>query len=125
MNVAALLQRDVRTLLDELGYDLTLRRTTQGSYDPSTGQTGASSTTDVTVRAIMVDYEADEINGETVIRGDRKVIISAVDSSGDALSIDPDVEDELIGEGADVSVVNVRRIKSRSSILAFECQVRK
>lgn len=119
----ALMQGDVRRLLNDFGYDLTLRRTTEGAYDPATGQTGASSDNDETVRAVLVNYDNREVDGTEIQRGDRQALISAVDSTGASIT-QPQTNDKLIGEGDQATVVNARVVKSGSSVIGYICQVR-
>lgn len=114
----------VQDLLGEQGYSVTFRRVTEGAYDPATGQTGASSTDDETVIMAFLDYKIAEIDGSQIQRGDRKAILSAYDSSGGLLSKAPRVNDQFVGEGDKVSVVDVQTIKSAGVVVGYICQVR-
>lgn len=114
----------VQDLLGEQGYSVTFRRVTEGAYDPATGQTGASSTDDETVIMAFLDYKIAEIDGSQIQRGDRKAILSAYDSSGSLLSKTPRVNDQFVGEGDKVSVIDVQTIKSAGVVVGYVCQVR-
>jgi hypothetical protein len=124
MATGAQMQREVVALLADHGYDLTFRRPNNGgSYSPATGAITGGSNADETVRAVFVSYNANDIDGTLVQRGDRKAIIAAT-YGGAALTKTPQMDDELRGEGDAVRVVSVQTIKSGSSILAYICQTR-
>ena len=123
MSTPSSLQRSARALLDRLGYDVTLRRTARSAYDPATGSAAAGADADQTVRVAMLDYNEREIDGTNIQRGDRKAIMAATDSSGAAITA-PATDDQLVGEGETVSIVNVRRLRSGSLALGYVCQVR-
>ena len=124
MSIGSYMQKQVRKLMDEFGYDLTFRRIVEGTYNPATGTTGASSNDDETVRGYFADYELNEIDGTTIQRGDRKAIISAVDASGSALTKTPQSSDLLIGEGNNVRIVTVEKPKPSDVNAVYICQVR-
>lgn len=124
MATGAHMQRDVVALLREHGYDLTFRRPNNGgTYNPATGAITGGSNADETVRAVFVSYNAGDIDGTLVQRGDRKAIIAAT-YSGAALTKIPQMDDELRGEGDAMRIVSVQTIKSGASILAYLCQAR-
>ena len=124
MTIGSLMTTEIRTLLNTHGYDLTFRRTVEGSYNPATGTTGGSSNSDETVRGIYLRYTAEEIDGTAVQRGDRKLVISAVSATGASLSKTPQSNDKFIGEGNEVKAVMIQTIKSGASVIAYICQVR-
>lgn len=123
MTYGSLMQADVRRLLDDFGYDVTLRRTTEGAYNPATGSTGSSSNADETIRAVFVNYDNREIDGTEIQRGDRQALVAAVNGSGVAIT-QPQTNDKIIGEGDQVTVVNARIVKSGASVVGYICQVR-
>ena len=124
MTTGTQLQFDVKALLNEHGQDVTFRRVTEGSYNPATGTTAASSTSDETVKVAFLQYRVDLVDGVNIQRGDRKAVMSAFDTSGAALSKTPQTGDQLVGVGQTVQMVDVQRIQSGGNDLAFVCQVR-
>lgn len=124
MTTGTMLRSDVARLMRQHGQDITFRRIVQGLYNPSTGTTGTATNSDETARIAFVSYLAREIDGTNVQRGDRKAIMAMVNTSGTALSKTPQINDQLIGEGDTVSVVDVRTVKSGSTVVAYICQVR-
>lgn len=124
MATGSQMQKDVVALLREHGYDLTFRRPGNGgTYDAATGSISGGSNADETVRAIFVGYNAGDVDGTLVQRGDRKAIIAST-YSGTALSKVPQLDDELRGEGDAVRILSVQTIKSGATVLAYICQVR-
>ena len=124
MAIGAQMQRDVVALLRDHGYDLTFRRINNGgTYDPATGTITGGSNSDETIRAIFLNYTANDVDGTLVQRGDRKAVIAAT-YNGTAITKTPQINDELRDEGDAVRVVSVQTIKSGASILAYICQAR-
>lgn len=119
MTIGTLMQGQVGKLLQIHGYDLTFRRSIEGAYDASTGATAAATTDDETVRGIFLSYEAMEIDGTSVQRGDRKLVIAAPTTKT------PQSKDVIIGEGDPVAIINVKTIKSGATVMAYVCQTRK
>lgn len=124
MSIGTALQDNIATLLREHGQGLTFRRVTEGAYDPATGTTGASSTDDETATIAFVNYKESLIDGGNIQRGDRKALIAALKADGSALSKTPQTSDQIVGEGDTVNIVQAKTIKSGSTVIAYECQVR-
>ena len=124
MAIGAQMQRDVVALLRDHGYDLTFRRINNGgTYDPATGTITGGSNSDETIRAIFLNYNANDVDGTLVQRGDRKAVIAAT-YNGTAITKTPQINDELRDEGDAVRLVSIQTIKSGASILAYICQAR-
>lgn len=102
---------------------MTLRKLAFGSYDPATGTQSSSTPTDYTFKGYAAEYLLSEINNDSILMGDREVLLPALDTSGDALP-EPDSEDIILGLGDQVVVKSVQRIYNKSSIVAYLCQVR-
>lgn len=114
----------IKTLLNDRGTSVTFRRVTEGGYDPSTGQTGAASTDDETVYVAFTDYRENLIDGQNVLQGDRKALLSNYQTDGTALTKTPAVGDEFVGEGSTVQVVEAHTIKDAGQVVGYICQVR-
>lgn len=124
MNHGTVLRNSIKLLIKKLGQDLTLRTVAEGSYDPSTGTTGASTTTDRVVKMALVDYNTDEIDGSQVRFGDRRALISNYDSDGQLLTLPPLVNDLIIGEGDNIAIVRVKKFRVYNEDVAWLAQVR-
>lgn len=110
-------------LLSEYGQSATFRRVTEGAYDPNTGTTAAASTDDETVLAALIRYKDHLVDGANIQRGDRKAVIAALDSNGDALGKTPQVQDQIITSET-FNVVAVQTIEASGTAVAYICQVR-
>lgn len=112
---------DLYNLVNDFGESVTLRKvTTAGSYNPATGSLDNEATTDYTITAYFYNYDEGIIfNVDQVRRGTRKCVISAV-----GLSVEPDDDDEILGNGDKVKIVSVRTIFSDGVKLCYICDVR-
>jgi hypothetical protein len=114
----------VKTLIADRGQTLTFRRTVEGSYDPSAGQTSSGSTDDETVKGVFVNYHERQIGTQDIERGDRQLLLSAYQSDGTALSKTPQTQDLIIGEDNTVNIVDVQTLRDADQVIAYVCQVR-
>ena len=117
-----MLSKDMYALVQEFGQPVTLRKVSTGTYDPSTGSVG-STFTDYSVKSYMAQFTLTELSLDTVVRGDRKALLSAYDTSGVAIPA-PDESDLLVGAGDTVRVVATQTIYSGDSVVCYICQVR-
>lgn len=113
---------EFRRLLDEHGQTVTLRYVSEGTYDPSSGSLTGGSTSDSTVKAYFYNYMLDEIDGQNIQSGDRKVALHTLDTSGNTIS-EPSLDDLLIGQGDTVTIVGVQKIYS-DVLICYILQVR-
>jgi hypothetical protein len=117
-----MLSKDMYTLVQEFGQQVTLRKVVTGAYNPSTGTAG-NTTTDYSVKSYMAQFTLSELTLDTVVRGDRKALLSAYDTSGVPIPA-PDESDLLVGVGDTVRVVATQTIYSGDSVVCYICQVR-
>lgn len=111
------LDRDVTRLLATHGYDLTLsRRLDGGSYNTTTGKVSGGTTTTETVRGMFINYMEKEVNGTSITADDRKLILRA-----QGMTMVPDTGDFVDGE---VRILDVRKIQSGATVIAYICQTR-
>jgi len=118
----------VRYQIKNRGTEVTFQRVTGQSasdYDPASGSTtGSSSNDDETVKVAFVNYREREVDGTNVQRGDRKALMSAFQTNGNALTKEPQTDDKFVGEGSTVSIVSARTLKDAGTVVAYVCQVR-
>jgi len=146
------LDRDVQRLLATHGYDLALSRTNSGgTYDTTTGKITGGSTVTGTARGVFIDYMERDIDGTSILSDDRKLLLSArgmtiVPEKGDVVGIGvvSSFTDFLIVGGEtfvisdgetyqvrtaadivyDVAIVDVRKIQSGDTVVAYIYQTR-
>jgi len=117
-----MLSSDMYKLVNEFGQGVTFRKVTVGSYDPATGSAG-NTTTDYSVKSYMAQYALTELTSDNIVRGDRKALLSAFDTSGAAIP-SPDESDLLVGAGDTVRVVSTQTIYNGDGVVCYICQVR-
>jgi len=111
------LDKDVTRLLATHGYDLTLsRRLDGGSYSTTTGKVSGGTTTTETVRGMFINYMEEEVNGTSITADDRKLILRA-----QGMTMVPETGDFVDNE---VRILDVRKIQSGATVIAYICQTR-
>lgn len=111
---------DLLNLVRDHGKTLTLRKvTTAGTYDPSTGSVGGSTTTDYDFQGYFFDFSTGLPTGDEIRRGSRRCIIPSL-----GLAVEPDDEDLILGQGDAVSIVKVNSIFSGDYAVCYICEVR-
>ena len=122
MNPMAFDNYTLRTMIKDHGIVLTLRKRAAGAYNVATG-TVTTTNTDYAVRGYFYDYTPDMIDGNSILRGDRRVVLDSVLTNGTATP-EPDATDQIIGLGDTVNIVKVMEIKSGSATMCYQLQVR-
>jgi hypothetical protein len=117
-----MLSKDMYNLVNQFGQAVTFRKVATGAYNPSTGAAG-NTTTDYVVKSYMAQFTLTELTPDTIVRGDRKALLSAYDTSGVPIPA-PDESDLLVGAGDTVRVVTTQTIYSGDSVVCYICQVR-
>jgi len=110
---------DLLKLVEEHGETLTLRKKAYGDYDPATSTVGSTTTTDYAMTAYFYNYELGVSDLNNVERGMRKCLISAL-----GLSVSPDTEDLIVGNGDPVNIINVLTMYSAGQAICYICDVR-
>lgn len=122
MNPMAFNPYTLRQLIKEHGIALTLRKRAAGAYNNDTG-TVTTTNTDYAVRGYFYDYTPDMIDGNSILRGDRRVVLDCKLTNG-TTTPEPDATDQIIGLGDTVNIVKVMEIKSGSATMCYLLQVR-
>lgn len=112
----------LRQMIREHGLSLTLKKRVASSYDTATG-TVTQTETNYTVRGYFYDYTPSMIDGISVLRGDRRVVLDARQTDGTDTPA-PDATDQIVGLGDTVNIVKVSEIKSGSAAMCYLLQVR-
>jgi hypothetical protein len=102
---------DILSAIAEYGRSMTLRsKTSTGTaWDPTL------TNSDQTIKGVVKDYSAFEIDGTLVMQGDKKIILGATYAPTTAMKI---------VDGIEMSIVSVKEIKPGDTVLAYEVQVR-
>lgn len=111
------LQATAARLLAQFGQPMTLRKRTPGAYDPATGA-AAVTEVDSTTQGAAFDFPAGMVNGTSILRGDKQVILTGGGSA-------PDAGDLLLIVGVAHGIVNVKATAPAGLVVIYELQVRK
>jgi len=108
---------DLLNLVRDFGESLTLRKvTTDGSYNPATGEVDGSATTDYSFTGYMYNYET--LNVDQIKKGTRKCVIPAL-----GFAVEPDEKDIIVGNNDNVVIVSVTTIFSDGAAVCYLCHV--
>ena len=119
MSFYAGLSRTASKMLGDKGRAMVLRKRTAGAYDPATG-VAAITTEDHNVIGAEFDFPALLIDGTTIQRGDKKIILAA-----DGMTVEPDVDDVVLVATVPRNVVSVKAINPAGTVVVYILQVRK
>jgi hypothetical protein len=122
MNPMAFDPFTLRQMIREHGIALTLRKRAAGAYNVTLG-TVTQTNTDYALQGYFYDYTPDMIDGNSILRGDRRVVLDNKLTNGSATP-EPDATDQIIGLGDTVNIVKVMEIKSGSGTMCYLLQVR-
>lgn len=111
-------------LISAKGMALTITRRTAAAYNPATGSTAISTSTQ-TGRGVMFDYPPGlkKMAGTNIAIGERQLLLSALNSAGAAITA-PQVDDEIVWGSKVYLVTAVDTLDPAGSALMFTCTVR-
>lgn len=110
---------DLLKLVRDFGKDLTLRKkTTAGSYVPSTGTVSGSATTDYTFSGYFFNFSVGLPANDELRRGTRRCIVPAL-----GLAVAPDDGDLIVGQGDNVTIVRVTTMFNSGTAVCYICEV--
>lgn len=112
--------QDIKTLLTNLGKDLTLRHVTKGTYDPTTGELSSDTITDTTAKGAITSYSAEDRQDTRIEVNDRKCILSGVD-----ITTTPDINDLLVDGSTVYTIINASKIEYNDEDIVYICQIRR
>tara|TARA_R100000951_G_scaffold36129_2_gene30869 strand:+ start:1405 stop:1755 length:351 start_codon:yes stop_codon:yes gene_type:complete len=109
------LAKTATNLLARYGQGLTFTRTSKGAYDPAAGKTSDTTST-FTKNCVLFDYRDADINGQTVLAGDRRAVAEAhAYQVGDTVAVGSDV----------FRVISVSANQPGDTAMISELQIRK
>jgi len=117
MALAGSLRKTASKLMSKFGGDVTIRVITVGAYNPTTG-TASESTADTTVKGVLEDVNAREVN-DLVQAGDRRLTIAAAD-----VSAAPTTADKVVISSVVHQVIRVTTIEQDNQPITHELILR-
>lgn len=144
------LHKDVQQLITTHGYEVSFSRAQSGgSYDTATGTITGGTTLTWTGRGVFINYMDEDVNGTSITTDDRKLLLQAVGLTrapeiNDLIAVGTAFEDFVVSNGStfttsdgetyqvlsptalvyDVAVIDVRKIQSGNTVIAYICQTR-
>ena len=103
--------------MSKFGGDATIRTVTTGAYDPVTG-TASESVSDATVKGVVEDVNAREVN-DLVQAGDRRLTIAAAD-----VNAAPTTADKVVISNVVHQVIRVTTIEQDNQPITYELILR-
>jgi len=123
MEFYARMQATANKLLKGKGQKVTLIRQVSGAYDPATGQATVTTTIQAGTGAIF-DYADKNIDGVLILSGDKQLLLSAVNSTGTALTA-PLVNDTVTDVGGVVrTITRIKALSPAGTTVLFDCNLR-
>lgn len=108
--------------LKDKGLACTITKQTAGTYDPATGAATITTSTQSAYGALF-DYENKNIDGTLVKKGDRRLLLSALNTAGAALTA-PSVNDTVTANSVTYTIIAIRPIAPSGVAVAYDCQIR-
>jgi hypothetical protein len=99
---------------------VTLKTTSLAAYSTTT-MSSTATVASTTAEAVLWEYKLREINGTTVLQGDRRYILFPSELG----SVVPVPEAQITDGGATYSIVDVEIVSAGTASALFVCQVRK
>jgi len=122
MDFYSRMQQTANKMLKGKGQAVTITRRTSGAYDPTTGAATVTTTTQVGWGAIF-DYSDRNIDGELILSGDKQLLLSAVNSTGTALTA-PEVNDTVTAGGVVRTITRIKALSPAGTTVLFDINLR-
>lgn len=104
-------------LITEFGEAVTFSTHDSGDYDPSIGEGSADLSTSYVGYAVPFEYSAREIDGTTVLRGDKYVLCHQMSNV-------PAVDDTITIAGTSYRIIRVSNTRLNGDDIIYKLQVR-
>lgn len=117
MALATSLRKTASKLMAKFGGEATIRVVTPGTYNTTTGAI-TESTSDTTVRGVLQDINAREVN-ELIQAGDKRLMIAAAD-----LAAAPSTADRVVISSVSHQIIQVTTIEQDNTAITYELILR-
>ena len=107
-------------LITQFGRDVAIRRLVARDQFNKPWAEDESSYTDYATKAVMLDFETKEIDGERILSTDSRAFVSA-----QGLTIEPTNKDLLVVGNDVYTIVVPKPLRPASDVVLYELQVRK
>lgn len=112
-------------LIADKGQTVTLTRRASGAYNPATGTSAITTTTQTGKGVILPLGGYRKVDGSSVVAGDETLLLSALDSAGAVLTA-PEVGDAVTGDdGAAYVLTRVDPLRPAGLSIIYDCVLRR
>lgn len=119
MSFYTLLRATAESLLAEKGQEITITTRTSGAYSVGSGN-ATQTTATTTANAAVFDYAAADVDGTRILRGDKRVLLSA-----EGLTVVPDTTDRVTIGGVVHHIIDVQAVSPAGDVVLYKLQVRR
>lgn len=113
----------VLQVLSDNGQEVTLEIPSETrTYDPATGTYTYGTPTTQVVMGYPSEYKSTEVNRGTILEGESRFLLAAVDTSGVDLTA-PVVGTTIKGVGGDKRVVTTQALSEEAEVFCYICKV--
>lgn len=120
MNFYSEVAGTAQEMIAEFGRSVTLRRNSEGTYNPATDAISGATTTDVAVQAVFTEFKQKDIDGTLIQQGDKQVLVAAA-----ALTSPPENNDILVDGSDQYRIIELMAIQPGDTALIYKVQVRR
>ncbi len=115
-------------LLTKFGQSVTLTKTVQGSYDPTTGNI-TNTTTTQTGTGTILDYGTQQAGiysapGSLIQMGDKQLMLSALKTDGAALTAPVNGDTVTDAAGKVWTITQVKAMAPAGTVVLYDCNLR-
>ena len=104
-------------LLTSFGDDAVFSRTSGATFSAATGSYSGGTSTTFSSKAVRFDYDAREIDGEQVQRGDVRLVVEAANGA-------PLINDNCAFDSVSYRVMSIKTLSPAGTDLYYELQLR-
>jgi hypothetical protein len=122
MDFYSRMQATANKLLKGKGQAIVITRQVSGAYDPTTGQATVTTTVQNGYGAIF-DYSDKNVDGVLILSGDKQLLLSAVNSTGTALTA-PEVNDTVTAGGVVRTITRIKTLSPAGTTVLFDVNLR-
>ncbi|MDI6742657.1 MAG: hypothetical protein QMD11_07945 [Smithella sp.] len=116
------MQATAYRLLKGKGQFITISRNSAGAYDPTLGQAAITITTQ-TGWGTIFEYQNQNIDGTLVLKGDKQLLLSAINAAGTAL-MTPQINDTVTIGGIVHTIMQIKPLSPAGITVLFDVNLR-
>jgi hypothetical protein len=122
MDFYSRMQQTANKMLKGKGQAIVITRQVSGAYDPATGTATVTTTVQNGYGAIF-DYSDKNVDGVLILSGDKQLLLSAVNSTGTALTA-PEVNDTVTAGGVVRTITRIKALSPAGTTVLFDVNLR-